>query len=333
VKKSILVVGGAGYIGSNVALDLQQQGYSVIVLDNLSTGHRQAVGDCQFILGDARDKELLERVIETHPIDTIMHFAANTSVPESLTYPLKYYDNNTLSTLKLLQICEKYKIKKFVFSSTAAIYGDTPFEPITEAHIANPVTPYGKSKLMAEKICKDFSDAFGLNYVIFRYFNVAGANNTKKLGQRNSKAEHLIHVALQVALKQQGSFPLFGDDYNTPDGSCIRDFIHVSDLSSAHICAQRYLDEGGNSITLNCGYGHGYSVKEIISTLEEIIGEAIPVEIKERRPGDCPMVIADNEKIQQILGWQAKFDNINEILRSSLAWEQEKLSTAHQATI
>lgn len=330
MRNCILVVGGAGYIGANVGYDLSQQGYQVIVLDDLSTGSQENLKGQTFILGDARDPALLEKIFETYPIDTVMHFAANTSVPESIQIPLKYYDNNMVSTLRLMQACKQFYVKKFIFSSTAAVYGDTPFEPVTENHPTKPVTPYGKSKLLAERIIEDYAASSDLKYVILRYFNVAGANNVAYLGQRNKKAEHLIHVALQVALKKQEYFPLFGDSYSTPDGSCIRDFIHIQDLSNAHICALRYLNTYQDSVTLNCGYGQGFSVKQILTQLSNLIGYELPIKIESKRPGDCAMVIADNTKIKELLGWQPKHNTIHEILSSALKWEHQKLEPNFQ---
>lgn len=321
---AILVTGGAGYIGSHVVQSLiEKNDYDIIVYDDLSTGHKDAVHPkATFIEGDIRDLKLLSETFTKYPIQAVMHFAAKTSVPESIAQPFLYYDHNTTGTLNLLQATCSHQVKQFIFSSTAAVYGFPQSATIDESAPTEPTNPYGYSKLVAERMVADFAKAYPLHYVILRYFNVAGADPKGRLGQRSTKAEHLIKVALDTANGKRAQLPIFGNQYPTKDGTCIRDFIHVSDIANAHVAALQYLVDHHTSTILNCGYGQGYSVKEVIQTLEKIVGRAIPAVISQPRPGDIPEVIANNQKICHTLDWRPQYNDIRFMIQTAYDWEK-----------
>ncbi len=318
---TVLVTGGAGYIGSHVVLALRDRGRACIVIDDLSTGSRSLLpGDVELVAADVGDAALVGRLIERHKITAIVHLAASTSVPDSIKQPLLYYANNTAKTCALLQAAIEHGIAQFVFSSTAAVYGAPKTQMVDENAPLNPQSPYGTSKLMAETILRDAGSAHGLRFCILRYFNVAGADPALRAGQLKSGA--LIKLATQTALGKRPRFEIFGTDYTTPDGSCIRDFIHVTDLAAAHVSALDYLARGGPPVTLNCGYGRGYSVLEIVNALKGISGRDFPVDVAQRRPGDIDAIIAANDRIRRSLAWSPQYDDVEVILRHALAWEQ-----------
>ena len=320
---SVLVTGGAGYIGSHMVLELLDAGESVVVLDNLSTGFWWAVPkDVTFVEGDMGDEALLSRVIAEHSISSIVHFAAKIVVPESVADPLLYYLNNTAKTRSVLACAVKGGVENFIFSSTAAVYGEVGADPVAESDTTDPVSPYGRSKLMTEWMLQDTSRAHGLNYVILRYFNVAGADPRGRSGQSTPNATHLIKVACQAALGDRPGLEIFGTDYPTPDGTCLRDYIHVSDLARAHMDALAYLRAGGASDVFNCGYGIGYSVKDITRVVKQVSGVDFPVTLSPRRPGDPAAIIAKADKIRKTLHWQPRYDNIETIVERAYAWEQ-----------
>jgi len=318
----VLVTGGAGYIGSHVTRQLRERGIEVVVYDNLSSGHAWAVQDAQLIEGDLADRQRLEQLLLAHRFDAVLHFAAHIVVPESVQDPLKYYANNTVNTFGLLEACHRHGIRHFVFSSTAAVYGIPSQMPITETAALAPINPYGASKMMSERMLFDLGAASDLRYVSLRYFNVAGADPLGRLGQASADATHLIKVAAQVATGQRQSMQIFGDDYPTPDGTCIRDYIHVEDLALAHVDALDYLLAGGNSEVFNCGYGHGYSVRGVIDTLSRQLGAALPASVGPRRAGDPPALVADSRKIRRVLGWQPRHEDLDVIVRDALHWER-----------
>ncbi len=319
---SILVTGGAGYIGSHVVRQLGERKEKVVVLDNLSTGFRSAVLHGELVVGDTGDRELVSRVLRDHQIDTVMHFAAHTIVPESVSNPLKYYGNNTCSTRSLLQCCQEAGVKHFVFSSTAAVYGIPEGGAASEDSPKQPINPYGMSKLMSEYMLKDLAAASALRYVVLRYFNVAGSDPAGRIGQSTAKATLLTKVACEVAVGKRPHLEIFGTDYPTPDGTGVRDYIHVEDLATAHINALDYLRANGSSVTLNCGYGHGYSVREVVSTVNKLNGKPIATVESPRRAGDPPSLIAKAQRVREVLKWAPKYDNLDEIVRSQLEWER-----------
>jgi len=327
MQNSILVTGGAGYIGSHVvkALANTNEPYEIFVLDNLSTGHRDAVIDAELITGDIRDKPLVAKLLKKYNIKAVIHLAAKTSVSESISQPFEYYDNNATGTLVLLEACAKQHIQQFIFSSTAAVYGHPQQAKIDETDSTEPTNPYGYSKLVSEHMIQDFAIAHSLKYIILRYFNVAGADPDGQLGQRSEKASHLIKVALDTANGRRDTLPIFGNQYPTQDGTCIRDFIHVSDIANAHVAALQYLEEKKPSTILNCGYGKGYSVKQVIKTLEQLMGSDIKTEITSSRPGDIPEVVANNQKICEQLSWKPKFNDIAFMIKTAYEWEQKSL--------
>ena len=324
MKKQILVTGGAGYIGSHTVKQLGEAGYDPIVYDNLSTGASSAITYGKLTLGELADRQQLAQVFSEYNFDAVLHFAASISVPDSIVKPLDYYSNNTANTLNLLHCCQQFGVNKFIFSSTAAVYGQPEVNPITEDTTLQPLNPYGSSKLMSERIIQDYAVASDLRYVILRYFNVAGAEVGGTLGQTGKKASHLIKVACDAALGQRPHVGIFGTDFDTPDGTGIRDYIHVDDLARAHVDALSYLNsEDPPSQILNCGYGQGYSVREVIEKVKEISGVDFTVIEAERRAGDPACVIAANERITKILGWQPRFNDLDTIVRTALDWEKK----------
>jgi len=322
MKGSILVTGGAGYVGSHVVKALAAQRRRMVVVDNLSTGHLSNIQNIPFVKANIQDKETLANVIETENVTAVMHFAASTVISDSIERPLDYYENNTVGTLNLLEVCVAQKVKHFILSSTAAVYGPADGN-ITENYPLLPTSPYGYSKVMSEQLVKDVANTGALSFAILRYFNVAGADMTGVIGQRTENATHLLKVAVEVACKTKPSIPIYGDDYPTKDGTCIRDFIHVDDLAAAHIDALTYLENNGESVTLNCGYGKGYSVKEVITALESVTGHPIRTTLEKRRPGDIARVIADNTLIKKTLNWQPQFDDIHIMVKSAYEWERK----------
>jgi UDP-glucose 4-epimerase len=322
VMKKILVVGGAGYIGSHMVLMLAEQGYSVVTLDNLSTGHRDAVLAGEFIEGDLGDKILLDKLFKAHDFSAVMHFAAFIQVGESVENPAKYYQNNLAKTLNLLDSMIKHKINKFIFSSTAAVFGEPEYIPIDLDHPKNPVNPYGKSKYMIEQILQDYDQAYDLRSICLRYFNAAGADPKARLGERHDPESHLIPLILKTALKKRECIAIFGKDYNTPDGTCIRDYIHIIDLCQAHLLALNQLLNNAPSTAYNLGNGLGFSVQEVIHAAEKITGEIIAIKNAPRRAGDPARLIADSSAAKKILNWQPIYPNLEDILLH--AWEFEK---------
>ncbi|MDX1697779.1 MAG: UDP-glucose 4-epimerase GalE [Thiohalobacterales bacterium] len=323
-KPAILVIGGAGYIGSHMVLDLLRAGYPVVVLDNLSRGHRALVPGGEFIEGDMGDAETLRQLFAEHPVQAVMHFAAHSLVGESVEQPLVYYRNNVANTVTLLEEMGRAGIPHFIFSSTAAVYGEPVKTPIAEDHPCAPTNPYGATKLAVERMLADVSAAGGLTWSILRYFNAAGADRSGKVGERHQPETHLIPLVLQVATGERELIRMFGDDYPTPDGTCVRDYVHVSDLTRAHLLALEHLLGGGGNTTYNLGNSTGYSVREIIEAAREITGHAIPAEVAPRRPGDPAVLIADSASIRQELGWQPAYEDVREIIRSAWAWHRRE---------
>ena len=319
-----LVTGGAGYIGSHVVRQLGKAGYDVVIYDNFSTGSPQAITQGKLVVGDLGDLERLYQVFAQHKFSTVLHFAASLIVPESVKYPLDYYTNNTRNTLNLLRCCQNMGVEQLVFSSTAAVYGEPKENPITESALTLPINPYGRSKLMSEWLIRDCGVSSSLRYVILRYFNVAGADSSGKLGQFSKNATHLIKLACDAVLDRRSNLQIFGNDFPTADGTGVRDYIHVEDLATAHLDALRYLEQGGESQVLNCGYGQGYSVRQVIEKIKTISGKDFPVIETQRRPGDPACAIANADKIRDVLGWKPKFNNLDKIIHSTLAWEIQK---------
>jgi UDP-glucose 4-epimerase len=319
---TILVTGGAGYIGSHVVLQLRARGERVVVLDSLVTGFRQAVVDCPLVVGNVGDRQQVLAVMREHAVDTVMHFAAHTVVPESVADPLKYYRNNTCATQNLLQCCTESGIKQFVFSSTAAVYGIPAEAYAEETTPTAPINPYGTSKLVSEWMLRDLSAATGLRYVALRYFNVAGSDSQGRIGQSNRQATLLIKVACEAAVGKRREIAIFGTDYPTPDGTGVRDYIHVEDLAAAHLNALDYLRAQGESIVLNCGYGHGYSVREVLASVARVAGHPVAVNEQPRRAGDPPSLVARAQKIRSVLGWSPRLDDLDTIVKTSLLWEE-----------
>ncbi|MDZ7803447.1 UDP-glucose 4-epimerase GalE [Thiohalophilus sp.] len=325
-NNAILVTGGAGYIGSHVALMLSEAGEQVVVLDNLSTGFREAVLQSEFIEGNTGDSELVDRVLRDYHIDTVMHFAAHTIVPESVTDPLGYYQNNTCATRNLLESCQRAGVKHFVFSSTAAVYGMPDNGLARETSPTTPINPYGTSKLVSEWMLRDLSAASDLRYVALRYFNVAGSDPRGRIGQCTRKATLLIKVACEVALGKRPELTIYGTDYPTPDGTGVRDYIHVTDLAAAHVRALEYLRRGGTSQTLNVGYGQGFSVREVIAAIERASGKPLPVREAPRRSGDPAQLVAISDAIREVLDWQPTLNDLDTIVSTSLEWERALLA-------
>jgi UDP-glucose 4-epimerase len=322
-KNKILVTGGAGYIGSHVVKQLGAAGEDVVTLDNLSTGFEAAVTAGDLVIGDTGDAALLDRLFADHNIDTVMHFAAHTVVPESVSDPLKYYGNNTASSRTLLERAHAHGVKHVVFSSTAAVYGIPKDAKASESTPTRPINPYGSSKLMTEWMLRDLAIAGGPSYVALRYFNVAGCDPNGAIGQSTPKATLLVKVACEAAVGKRSGVSIFGTDYPTPDGTGLRDYIHVEDLASAHLDSLNYLRDGGKSTTMNCGYGHGYSVREVLEAVGRANGQDLNISEEPRRAGDPPELVAATEKIHQILGWMPKYDDLDTIVRTSLDWERK----------
>jgi UDP-glucose 4-epimerase len=324
---TILVTGGAGYIGSHIVQGLLDRQQSVVILDNLSTGFRHAVpSEVPLFVGEVGDEGLVSRLMAAHRVEAVMHFAASSVVPHSVVNPLGYYSNNTAGSLALLKAAVNAGIRYFVFSSTAAVYGNPDTPLVGEDAIARPMSPYGTSKLMTEMMLRDAASASDLKYIVLRYFNVAGADPKLRAGQSTRAATHLVKLAVQAALGVRNGMEIFGTDYPTPDGTCIRDYIHVCDLVTAHIEALNYLRGGGNSATLNCGYGHGYSVREVIDTVKLVSGSNFVVAACPRRAGDPASIIADTRAIRQVLPWAPVYDNIEVIVQHALAWERKLIT-------
>jgi UDP-glucose 4-epimerase len=327
-QKTILVTGGAGYIGSHVVRQLGEAGEKVVVLDDLSTGFRQAVLYGDLIIGNTGDSACLEKLFARYEIDTVMHFAAHTVVPESVSNPLKYYGNNTCASRTLLEHSLRAGVKHVVFSSTAAVYGIPGSGEASEETPTAPINAYGTSKLMTEWMLRDVAAVNPLRYVALRYFNVAGSDPNGRIGQSTPKATLLTKVACEVVVGKRPYVSIFGTDYPTPDGTGVRDYIHVEDLADAHLKALAYLRRGGESTTLNCGYGRGYSVRELLSVVESVAGHAIAKREEPRRAGDPPTLVAKASRIRTTLGWQPQHDDLNKIVKTSLEWER-KLAAGH----
>lgn len=325
--ENLLVTGGAGYIGGHVVRQLSEAGYRPIVFDNLSTGSRATLlnGE-QLIVADLADQDCLEKTLTDFRITTVLHFAASIIAPQSVSLPLEYYQNNTCNTMRLLQSCVRRGVEKFVFSSTAAVYGMPESGIAAEVSPTCPINPYGTSKLMSEWMLRDTAVAHGLRYVALRYFNVAGADPGIRMGQRVKDATHLIKVCCQAALGNRPSVSVFGTDYATPDGSGVRDYIHVEDLASAHLAALAYLERGGDSTTLNVGYGSGSSVREVIDVVQRVSGVKFPVCEAPRRPGDPAMLVARAERIRQVLDWTPRYAALETIVADAWRWEQKVAS-------
>ncbi len=321
---TILVTGGAGYIGSHMVHDLVDAGERVVVLDNLSTGFRFLIpASVPFVAGSTGDRALVAKTMQQHGVSAVIHFAASIVVPESIADPLAYYRNNTMNTCMLLDAAVEAGVKQFIFSSTAAVYGNPQAVPVGEDAPTMPISPYGSSKLMSEIMLHDAGRAHGLQFVVFRYFNVAGADPRQRTGQSTPAATHLIKVACEAALGKRPKMAVFGTDYATPDGTCIRDYIHVSDLARAHSAALAYLRRGGDSATFNCGYGRGASVLEVIDSVKRVSGRDFPVEIAARRPGDPASLVADVGRIRDSLDWRPRFQDLDTIVSHALAWERD----------
>ena len=325
MEGAILVTGGAGYIGSHTVQQLLAAGEKVVVLDNLATGFRQAVAGVPLVIGDVGDTALVTRVLAEHQVRTVIHFAAATIVPESVADPLKYYGNNTCQTRSLLATCVAAGVKHFVFSSTAAVYGIPSQGLAVENSPLSPINPYGTSKLMSEWMLRDVAAASDLRYVVLRYFNVAGCDPAGRIGQSTRKATLLVKVACEASVGKRDSIGIFGTDYPTPDGTGVRDYIHVQDLAKAHLKAVGYLRDGGASETLNCGYGHGYSVREVLRSVERIAGAPLNIQEHPRRAGDPPSLVASCERIRSVLGWRPELDDLDAIVTSALQWERKLL--------
>lgn len=332
-RKGILVTGGAGYIGSHVVRQLGEQGHRIVVLDNLSTGFKASVLYGELIEGNTGDRDLVTRILREHDIGSVIHFAAHIVVPESVSDPLKYYGNNTCNTRNLLQCCADCSVERFIFSSTAAVYGIPARPHAGEDMPLAPINPYGTSKLMSEWMLRDLGAVSTLRYVILRYFNVAGADPEARIGQSTRDATHLIKVASEAAVGVRDHISIFGTDYPTRDGTCIRDYIHVEDLSAAHIRALDYLQDGGKSTVLNCGYGHGYSVREVLDAVGRVSGKKLDIRMAPRRAGDPPELVADASRIRTTLRWKPRYNDLDFIVKTALAWEQKLTDISKQAIL
>ena len=332
MKIRLLVTGGCGYIGSHVVRQLSEAGYEVVVIDRLSTGDRRALihGE-RLVIGDIGDENLVSEVLGSGPFAAILHFAASIRVEESVEKPLQYYDNNLVNTLKLIRAAVSAKVPGFVFSSTAAVYGSASKDILTEDQLPNPISPYGKSKLASEWVLHDAAVSSGFQVLSLRYFNVAGANPAGLLGQRFPGATHLIKVGCAAALGTRDDLTVFGTDFPTPDGTAVRDYIHVEDLASAHVAAVDYLANGGPSRVFNCGYARGFSVKEVVASLKRVSGRDFKVKFGPRRAGDPASVVADSQRLRRELNWKPRYDDLDIIIDSALRWEKRLLLEAKQA--
>ncbi|MPQ22343.1 UDP-glucose 4-epimerase GalE [Carnobacterium divergens] len=318
---TILVLGGAGYIGSHGVDQLIEKGYQVVVVDNLQTGHKEAIHkDARFYQGDIRDKAFLQGIFKKEKIDGVLHFAANSLVGESMEQPLMYFNNNVYGTQIVLEVMEEFDVKKIVFSSSAATYGEAKVMPIAESAPTNPTNPYGETKLMMEKMLKWCEEAYQMNYVALRYFNVAGAKINGQIGEDHTPETHLIPLVLQTALGQRAQLSIFGNDYDTPDGTCIRDYVHVQDLIAAHILALEYLEAGNSSNIFNLGSSTGFSVQEIVEAARKITGKEIPTKVEARRAGDPSTLVAASQKAQEMLGWKPEYTSMETIIESAWNW-------------
>ncbi|WP_061547251.1 UDP-glucose 4-epimerase GalE [Cylindrospermopsis raciborskii] len=324
MSAKILVTGGAGYIGSHVVLQLAESGYDIVVYDNCSTGTPESVLHGELVVGDLADVDRLYQIFSQHKFSAVLHFAATLVVPESVAHPLDYYANNTRNTLNLLRCCSVMGVNQFVFSSTAAVYGQPQENPVTEESPTLPINPYGRSKLMSEWIIQDYGLASNFRYVILRYFNVAGSDSKGRIGSNLRNKHHLIANACNVALNSEPELKIFGTDFPTIDGTGVRDYIHVEDLAGAHVDALKYLENNGKSQILNCGYGKGYSVLQVIERVKAISGRDFPVVIADPRPGDPACVTADARKIKEVLNWQPKHEDLDEIIASTIDWEKSR---------
>lgn len=324
----ILIAGGAGYIGSHSNKFLNQRGYETVVYDNLSRGHRQFAKWGHFVLGDLADKDQLRFCFKTHPIEAVMHYCAFCYVGESVVHPAEYYRNNVANTLNLLDVMVEYGVKNFIFSSTCSTYGNPRQIPMTEDHPQEPINPYGRSKLMVEKILKDYEDAYGIRHICLRYFNAAGADPEAEIGEWHEPEPHLhlIPIALQVAAGQRDHVQIYGTDYDTPDGTCVRDYIHINDLAAAHLLALEYLQKGAASDAFNLGNGLGFSVKEVICAAERVTGKSIKVIAAKRRPGDPPVLVGSSDQAKSILKWRPEYPNLDEIIETAWRWQSSNHS-------
>ena len=321
-KLTILVVGGCGYIGTHMVKALLEAGHAVVTLDNLSKGNRDLLPGGEFFQGDIGDTEVLERVFTARRFDAVMHFAAFIEVGESVQAPLNYYRNNVGATVNLLEAMVRHKVGKFIFSSSAAVYGEPETTPIDEAHPCRPTNPYGQTKLMVEKILADCDTAHGLRFMALRYFNAAGADATAAIGERHDPESHLIPLVLQVATGQRETIAIFGSDHPTPDGTCVRDYVHVHDLAAAHLLALEALQDGAPSAAYNLGNSNGLSVREVIETARRITGHPIPAVEGDRRPGDPAFLVAASDKARQELGWDPQYETLDVIVESAWKWHQ-----------
>lgn len=321
---TVLVVGGAGYIGTHMVAALLEAGNQVVTIDNLSRGHRDLLPGGTFIQGDIGDRTLLDRIFATYPIDAVMHFAAYSQVGESVSSPLLYYQNNVAATLSLIDTMVRHDVRRFIFSSTAAVYGEPESVPITENHRLCPTNPYGATKMMVERMLADCDHAHGLKSICLRYFNAAGADEKGRMGERHSPETHLIPLVLEVATGRRGRINIFGDDYPTPDGTCVRDYVHVSDLAQAHLNALHQLMDNGDSDVFNLGNSEGYSVKEVIALARQITGHAIPADIVDRRPGDPAILVASSDKAKQVLGWHPRYESLEVIIETAWQWHRHE---------
>ncbi|MGQ9806511.1 MAG: UDP-glucose 4-epimerase GalE [Chlorobiales bacterium] len=323
----VLVTGGAGYIGAHAVRELKKAGYEVVVFDNLIYGHRELAQGARLIIGELENVALLREVFAEHQFDAVMHFAAFAYVGESVENPAKYYRNNVVATLNLLDVMREAKVNRVIFSSTCATYGEPKDIPIAESHPQNPINPYGASKLMVERILQDYSTAYGLKYVALRYFNAAGADESGEIGEDHNPETHLIPLVLDAALGRRKHITIYGTDYNTPDGTCIRDYIHVTDLANAHVLGLKYLEKGGASDVFNLGNGNGFSVREVIETAGRITGRKIPFVESARRSGDPAKLIGSAEKAKRVLGWKPKFNQLETIIATAWKWHQKRFAS------
>ena len=323
-REPLLVTGGAGYIGSHAVLAFRAAGYPVVVLDDLSAGRREAVpDDVPFVAGDVGDMALVRRLVDEHGIAAVVHFAGSVVVAESICEPLRYYRNNSAASADLIRVCVERGVGRFVFSSTAAVYGVPAVQPVGEDAATVPISPYGRSKLVTEWVLRDTAAAHDLRYVCLRYFNVAGADPWGRAGQSTTTATHLVKVAAEAATGRRDHVTVFGTDYDTPDGTCVRDYIHVSDLAAAHLVALRALENGGESRVLNCGYGHGFSVRAVLDAVEAHTGVALDIRDGPRRAGDPPELVADSARLRGELGWHPRHDDLDTVVATAIAWERQ----------